>query len=340
MRMVAAVLSFLFAGCSASAVSVPGTQTKGETADLLTALQSPIILPGDADTAYRDPAVLYHDGRFHLFCTLVQADPDGKIYSYTVQMKSEDLRQWTQPMIITPKDQKLNYSSPGNIVWFGDEWILCLQTYPRPDYKKGDKVAYGDNTSRVFVMRSKDLDTWSEPELLRVKGPDVSEADMGRMIDPYLLEDKDEPGKWWCFYKQSGVSYSWSRDLRNWTYAGRTDSGENVCVLVDHGEYVLFHSPRNGIGVKRSQNLREWRDEGELITLGQKEWPWAQVRLTAGAVIDLRRVKGVEKYLMFFHGEGPKMENKQDTFDAHCSIGIAWSDDLAQWDWPGKNTAP
>ena len=22
---------------------------------------------------------------------------------------------------------------------------------------------------------------------------------MGRIIDPYLVADKDEPGKWWCF---------------------------------------------------------------------------------------------------------------------------------------------
>ena len=35
-----------------------------------------------------------------------------------------------------------------------------------------------------------------EPQLLRVKGAAVAEADMGRMIDPYLLEDKDQPGVW------------------------------------------------------------------------------------------------------------------------------------------------
>lgn len=37
---------------------------------------------------------------------------------------------------------------------------------------------------------------------------------MGRMLDPYLFADKDEPGKYWCFYKQNGVSCSYSRDLR------------------------------------------------------------------------------------------------------------------------------
>ncbi len=36
-------------------------------------------------------------------------------------------------------------------------------------------------------MRSRDLHTWTVPELLRVKGPDVDQKETGRMTDPYLL---------------------------------------------------------------------------------------------------------------------------------------------------------
>jgi hypothetical protein len=53
-------------------------------------------------------------------------------------------------------------------------------------------------------------------------------------------------------------------------------------------------------------------------------------------VLDLRQEKAYGKYLMFFHGEGPGRENSIDTFVANCSIGLAWSDDLVGWDWPGK----
>jgi hypothetical protein len=187
-------------------------------------------------------------------------------------------------------------------------------------------------------MRSRDLKEWGEPELLKVKGNAVALEDMGRMIDPYLIRDKDEPGKWWCFYKQNGVSYSGSYDLENWNFQGNTRSGENVCVLVDRGEYLLFHSPENGIGMKRSPDGVNWRDVGELITLGQEGWPWAERRLTAGVVLDLRGEKEIGKYIMFFHGEGPGVENSIHTFVANCSIGIAWSDDLLMWDWPGKET--
>lgn len=300
----------------------------------LSSLTSPVLLAGNDATAFRDPAVLFHNDTFHLYYTLVEVEADQYVYSYTAVSTSTDLVQWTAPEKITPRDQKLNYCSPGNVIRYGGEWILCLQTYPRPGYTIDQAPRFGDATARVFIMRSTDLEAWSEPELLRVKGPDVRVEDMGRMIDPYLLEDKDEPGKWWCFYKQQGVGMSWSRDLRNWTCHGHENSGENVCVLVENDEYVLFHSPANGIGIKRSGDLIRWRDWGELITLGQAEWPWAQGRLTAGAVIDLRHVPGVGQYLMFFHGS--RKGGEQKYFDAHASLGIAWSEDLVNWSWPGK----
>jgi len=300
----------------------------------LNTLESPIIFKGDETTAYRDPAVLYHNKVFYLFFTLVRTE-EGKIYSYTAESHSVDLKHWSPEKIITAKDQTLNFSSPGNIIRHKGEWILCLQTYPRPDYTSDQKTRYGTRDARLYLMRSKDLENWSTPEIMKVKGPDVEIAEMGRMIDPYLLEDKDEKGKWWCFYKQKGVSMSYSKDLRTWTYVGHTESGENVCVLHEQNEYILFHSPQNGISIKRSSDLSSWKDWGNRITLGQDEWSWAKGRITAGTVINLQANKAFGKYIMFFHGSGPKTETEGD-FDRNASIGIAWSDDLVSWDWPGK----
>jgi len=316
--------------------SVSGQSTGLNAPIDFSGIKSHIVLRGDSRTAYRDPAALYHAGKFYLFYTLVRTDSDGLIYSYTAASTSRDLQNFSTPRIITPKGQHLNFSSPGNVVRFGDDWILCLQTYPRLNYRRGEKLRWADQTARLFIMRSKDLVRWSEPELLRVKGPDVPVEKMGRMIDPYLIEDKDEPGKWWCFYKQRGVSLSWSYDLANWTYFGRSDSGENVCALVEGDEYVLFHSPGNGIGVKRSKDLKQWRDVDGLITLGQKQWPWAENRITAGVVLDLRKEPRIGKYIIFFHGGGPGRKKTQDNADANCSLGIAWSDDLKRWSWPRR----
>jgi len=304
----------------------------------LSGLESPIVLRGDENTAYRDPAAVYHDGVFFLYFTMVRMEEEGRIYSYTALSRSSNLRNWSEPVIITPKGQRLNYCSPGNVIRYGDEWILCLQTYPRPNYKQGDPVRFGDRTARLFIMRSPDLVHWSEPELLRVKSSDVPMDQMGRMIDPYLIEDRDEPGKWWCFYKQQGVSMSWSRDLKTWTYAGRTPGGENVCVIPDGDQYVMFCSAGNGMAVKRSKNLKDWCDTNEVITLGQAKWSWAQGRLTAGFVLDLRQDSRVGKALMFFHGSDFPEQDPRGGFDTFASLGLAWSDDLTDWHWPGKRT--
>ena len=297
----------------------------------LAAIPSPVLFRGDAVTAYRDPAVVYEDGWFRLFLTLEKIAPDKRAFACVAWTKSRDLIHWSEPQIFTPMDQRLNYSSVGDVVRYAGDWVLCLQTYPRPNGER-----YGNENSRLWIMRSRDLETWSAPELLRVKGPDVPEERMGRMIDPFLLESKDEPGKWWCFFKQNGMSMSWSRDLRNWTCVGHIAAGENPCVVVDGNEYVLFHSPANGIGVKRSADLEHWKDEGVLL-LGQKTWPWAQGRLTAGFVLDLRRDPRVGKALMFFHGSDFPEQDPRGGFDNFASVGLAWSDDLKTWRWPAED---
>ena len=292
----------------------------------LDALPSTVLFPGNETLACRDPSVVYHEGTFHLFFTMVRTVEDGRVFMFVAVSKSVDLVEWSPPRLLTPEDRNLNFSSPGYIVRFEGRWVLCLQTYPRPNGEK-----YADSSARIFTMSSPDLETWDAPRLLRVKGPGVSEAEMGRMIDPFLIEDKDEPGKWWCFYKQNGVSMSASHDLKTWTYFGRTDAGENACVIVDRDEYVLFHSPENGIGVKRSKDLQHWRDQG-VHFLGQAQWPWARGRLTAGFALDLRADPNVGKVLLFFHGSGP--EDERTLFDSHASIGLAWSDTMEAWRWP------
>ena len=197
----------------------------------LASIPSPVLFRGDAGTAYRDPAAMYQDGWFRVFMTVVKTDADKRVFSTVAWSKSRDLIHWTEPKIFTPLDPRLNYGSVGDIVRGGDEWVLCLQTYPRPNGEK-----YGNADWRIWTMRSRDLETWGPAELLRVKGPDVPDSAMGRMIDPYLLESKDEPGKWWCFFKQNGLGMAWSRDLRNWTFAGHVSAGENPCIIVDRDE--------------------------------------------------------------------------------------------------------
>jgi len=288
-------------------------------------LTSPILLRGDERTAYRDPAVYYHDGLFHFFFTLVETEADGRIFMYLGNTTTPNLKDFSPVRKLTPRDQRLNISSPGNVIRFNGEFIICVQTYCR---ENGEK--YGNDNSRIFIMRSPDLRAWGGPELLRVKGNEVPREKMGRMIDPYLIQGKD--GLWYCFFKQNdGVSYSRSPDLKTWQFCGHGDCGENVCVLRDGNRYRLWHSPHNGLGVKFSRDLLHWTDGDQLITLGQENWPWAKGRLTAGMVLDLRNNPDVGWALLFFHGTGP--EDESVVFDQYACLGFAWSTDLDNWQY-------
>ena len=232
-------------------------------------VKTPIIFKGSDRTAYRDPAVYYENGKFYLFCTYVECFDDGPFLTIILSV-SDDLVNWSTPRELTPRDRSLNFSSPGNVVKYEDAYYLCLQTYCR---ENGEK--YGNERSRLWTMRSDDLINWEEPELIRVKG-DIPVEEMGRMIDPFLVKDINNPQKWWCLYKQNGVSMSYSYDLKNWTYHGRTASGENVCALKDKDSYLIFHSPANGIGMLRTKDFVEFETFSEIITLGQENWEWAR----------------------------------------------------------------
>ncbi|MGI5899561.1 MAG: hypothetical protein ACOX8S_06500 [Christensenellales bacterium] len=280
------------------------------------------FLPGNEQLAYRDPAACFVDGRFHIFFTLVEKHK-GTPCLCLATVISRDLKNFSPVRRLTEYDPRLNYSSPGSIIPWGGEYVLCLQTYPRP---KGEK--YGDESARIFIMRTSNFESWSSPELLRVKGPDVPENEMGRMIDPFLLIDKDDPGLVWCFYKQNGVSLSYSRDLLNWTFHGHTQAGENVCVLAKNGSYYMFHSPKNGIGILQSYDLKKWKKAAETVFLKAHEAQWSKGRVTAGFVMDL--APWHDKFLMLYHASGP--EDESVDFDKNASLAIAVSDDLLTWD--------
>ena len=137
-------------------------------------IHTPVLFKGDSVTAYRDPMALLHNGEFYLYFTLTEIEKSDSIYMYIGFTKSADLIHWSPVHKITSRNQKLNFSSPGNIIQYKGEWIMCMQTYPRPGYTQANMPRYGDSTSRLFIMRSKDLINWSAPELLLVKGDDVS----------------------------------------------------------------------------------------------------------------------------------------------------------------------
>jgi hypothetical protein len=70
-----------------------------------------------------------------------------------------------------------------------------------------------------------------------------------------------------------------------------------------------------------------WVNNDQRIPIGDNQWNWAPQGIGAAFVIDLRHEPSIGRYLMFFQaGTG---------FKEHVNIGIAWSNDLESWSWPG-----
>lgn len=273
--------------------------------------------------AVRDPATIFHDGVYRCFHTAVERRGDR--YALFVDVtQSRDLETWSPPRRLA--DDDLNFSSPGNVIWYRDRWILCVQSYP---VKAGE--SHGSDESRLWLMESFDLDTWSEPRRLQAEGCQAEWAKSRRQIDPYLIEHN---GQFWCFYKTDGqLGLLVSDDLKMWREAsptrpvlsaGETPDGstlENPCVICDNDEFRLFFAPcraGRGIGVARSRDLLHWSD---VRYLDFPPLPWASGGPTAAMVLDTRAERG--EWTMFFHGD------RKGPHDA--ALGIAWNTDLEQW---------
>ena len=120
-----------------------GAETVSIYPSLLEALHSPILFKGDERIGYRDPLLLWHDSTFHLFFTVGERERNT-VYLYLAKSTSRDLHTWTPTQKLSVRDLSLNFVSPGSVVRFGGEWILCASTYPQP---KGE--TFGNGPARL-----------------------------------------------------------------------------------------------------------------------------------------------------------------------------------------------
>lgn len=284
------------------------------------------FLDREPQAAVRDPATILHEGKWHCFHTAVEQN-QGNYSLFVDVVTSFDLVGWSNPRRLTASG--LNFSSPGNILRRGDEWVLCVQSYPT---KPGQ--AYGSDESRLWTMKSRDLEHWDAPVLLQPQGCQANWGRGRRQIDPYLVE---HDGKLWCFYKNDGqLGLLVSDEGQNWREASpdrpvlsqnQTPDGstvENPCVVRDGTEWVLFFAPcreGRGIGVARSEDLLNWR---EVRYLDFPALPWAPGGPTAAMVLETGGAMG--RWTMFFHGDREAPHG--------AALGVAWSDDLEHWRCP------
>lgn len=278
-------------------------------------IKDKVIFSQTEKYSYRDPAAYILNGEIYLFFSLVINENDNQ-YFCVAMSRSSDFEHWSEPEILTEKDTAKNYSSPGNIIEYNGEYYLCLQTYPRPNGEK-----YGNENSRIYTIKTSDFKSWSKPEILKVKA-DIPEYKMGRMIDPYILKDNE---KFICFFKQNGVSFSESTDLKTWEFKGYTDCGENVCVVKENGEYIVFNSPENGINLLSTTDFKSFNSI-KTVYLNQEAKPWAKDRITAGFVLDISHMNIGYKYAMFYHGD------MEDNYLFGATLAVTFSNNLKIWE--------
>ena len=272
----------------------------------------------DARRARRDPAVVHDGGVFHCFHTVVdttQDPPALRVESTT----SRDLVAWSDPRVVI--GGPANFSSPGNVLRHGDEWVMFLQSYP---IDPGEQ--YGSARCRLWSARSTDLISWSAPTPLRIEGPGAD----ARRIDPFVFADGDV---FRCLHKHDGaIAELESPDLEVWRVrdgralltAADTPEGvpiENPAALRLDDELALVYSPcrpGRGIGLARGHRDGEWR---EVRSLTLPTASWAVDGFTAGVLVDTGDPD--ERWALFVHGEQP---------DAHgAALAVLRRADLEHW---------
>lgn len=281
-------------------------------------INNPVL---DLSTKYfvRDPAVLYHGGTYYCYITLVQHSKE-RIQLNLGLTKSRDLMTWTEPTMLC--DSPLNFSSPGNVFRFKDKWYLCVQSYP---INKGE--LWGNDSSRLWLMESSDLETWTEPRCIKHDGCTAKWANSARQIDPFIIENK---GVFYCYYKTDGmIGVMTSRDLESWTDCNEPAINpdcigatvENPCIIKHGNEFIMFFTlckKCRGMCSAKSNDLLNWSEITEL-EFEDEFYIWAPNGPSAGMVVE----KNSDEWLMFLHGE----KNEQHS----SAMAVLKSTDLVNW---------
>ena len=295
--------------------------------------------------AIRDPAVIYHNGLYHVYHTYVDFRRQGNIYISTFMRTTPDFMKWSPAREVFGGPN--HYSSPGNVFRHpvNGRWTICIQSYP---FVAGKDT--GDDRCRLFLAESDDLLNWSLPAVMVEAGAGIKYNDCPRQIDPFVVLDGKRA---WCFYKTIGeLGLLVSEDgLKTWREAlpdrpaiGRKhmpvgESVENPFVLRHDGKWWMFCSPCSKprkIAYACSDNLTDWP---QVQYLDFPEQPWAQHGPTAPSILDLNEIRktgsdnieGSEghRWLMVFHGD---CEPRRSGHEA--VLGIAFSNDLVRWSVP------
>jgi len=285
----------------------------------------------------RDPSVYKAADGYHLYYSRYAADLNwGRASAWSVrEVVTRDFVHFDKDHAVTPD----GYASPGDVVFWGDRFVLPYQHYPSPP-------------KQLYFSESRDHASWSAPQPFLAEALALPWNTEHRAIDPTFVIDGDTLH---CFFVGSAqvpdpaggkpiranlLGHAITRDpaLKDWTIltmdhpligtSERAPDGvENIAVFRTGTDWTMIYSEglaHQHIALATSPDLMKWTPQGRIELPMQN---WMQARY--GAPFVWPDGKG---WLMVLMGEDA---NKKTTF------GLLSSSDGRKWNLlPERANAP
>jgi hypothetical protein len=206
-HLYAALLLASFLARSAAAADDAGANNPVATGDFRWASSPPLVAPAErpADPCYsvKDPTVVFHDGRWHLFCTIRSAKRSHQI-EYLSFADWKDANS-AKRHVLTISD---GYFCAPQVFWFEPhrKWYMILQV---ADRSRPVELQPAFSTTETIA----DPASWSKPTLLY---KDAHPKNVGAWIDFWCI--CDERNAYLFFTSNNGLMWRASTKLADFPH--------------------------------------------------------------------------------------------------------------------------
>jgi hypothetical protein len=269
----------------------------------------------------KDPCVAYHEGVFHLFCSVFS--PGNRLQ--TLHVTTKDFVSFSHPIFLWGEGD--NGRGSPDLTSIDNMWYLTYQSFdPRPGHDR--------TNTKCYYAQSPDLINWDIKDIEIARNLNVGQ----RAIDPTIAKWNN---RYFCSFKQwQTPMLATSERLDNpdgWELLGKLDAPQST----ENGQFIRIDGIWRLI-MESKDGIREYQLEGnEDVTTGWASWKHAQmIRFPtqkgfneiqnggAGYIADWREHDG--HFYAFYH---VKYDPDARMNMGHY-LGIARSVDLVNWELP------
>lgn len=284
----------------------------------LAKIKAPLIWKSTEEVGYSHPIAHFCNGKYYFFFTVVHKN-NGDSYKTIAISTSTDLRRYTTPGMLQfgkesqleEPQRKVELFNPSGLVEFQGNYYLCCESNKNLD-----------GNCDIYLIKSKDLEEFEEPVPIDLPG-----NARGSFQKPYLIKDREQPGRVWCIYQDNGLVSAWTEDMKSWHFASRsTMTADEICVLAREDSYLLYTTREEGVFVWQTKSLETpiWKALGEQkpLSLYRNCHEWACGKLGCSCVVK-DPITGY--FLMLYWGA------REASLPEDGTLALAFSADLLHW---------